>query len=269
MNHNKPAVHFADNYLLNPTNPVTVNLVGAGGTGSQVLTALARMNHSLVALGHPGLYVRMFDDDVVTRSNLGRQLFAPSELGMHKASALIARVNRFFGSNWKSIPHKYEAVEILREHLFANITISCVDTVKARYTIAAVLAKLNKQNSGPDQPIYWMDFGNAQYTGQVLLSTVQSVKQPPSKSYIAIGSLPSVTKAYGRLLKQAKEDDQPSCSMSEALAKQDLFINTCLSGLGASLLWNLFREGMTPYRGFFLNLKNFSTNPIAIVSPVK
>lgn len=269
MNTNKPAVHFAANYLLNPTNPVTINLVGAGGTGSQVLTALARMNHSLVALGHPGLYVRMFDDDVVTRSNLGRQLFAPSELGMHKASALIARVNRFFGSNWKSIPHKYEAAESLRAHIFANITISCVDTVKSRYTIAAVLSKLNKQNSGPDQPIYWMDFGNGQYTGQVLLSTVQSVKQPRSKTYTGVAALPFVTKAYSKLLKQAKEDNQPSCSMSEALAKQDLFINTSLSALGASLLWNLFREGITTYRGFFLNLKTFSTNPIAIISPVK
>ena len=67
----------------------------------------------------------------------------------------------------------------------------------------------------------------------------------------------------------AKKMISQASSMSEALAKQDLFINTSLSALGASLLWNLFREGMTPYRGFFLNLKNFSTNPIAIASPVK
>lgn len=261
-----PAVHIADNYLLNPTNPVTVNLIGAGGTGSQVLTALARMNHSLIALGHPGLYLRLFDDDLVTKSNLGRQLFAPSELGMHKAAALIARINRFFGSNWISIPHRYEVSDKLRSHLRANITISCVDTVKARFDIASVLSKLDKQNNGPSKSIYWMDFGNSRYTGQVLLSTVQSVKQPPSKIFRTVAQLPSVTKQYGRLLKQVKEDDQPSCSMSEALAKQDLFINTSLSALGASLLWNLFREGMTPHRGFFLNLKQFSSNPIPVTA---
>ena len=34
----KKRVHFTDNYLLNPQHPVTVNLIGAGGTGSQVLT---------------------------------------------------------------------------------------------------------------------------------------------------------------------------------------------------------------------------------------
>ena len=35
----KTKVHFTDNALINPTNPITVNLIGAGGTGSQVLPA--------------------------------------------------------------------------------------------------------------------------------------------------------------------------------------------------------------------------------------
>lgn len=264
MSTKKPIVHFTDNYLLNPTNPVTVNLIGAGGTGSQVLTALARMSHSLIALGHPGFYVRLFDDDVVTEANLGRQIFAHSELGMHKSAALIARVNRFFGSNWKSVASKYDWLPHLKEELFANITISCVDTVKARFTIATVLSKLERQNNGPYKLIYWMDFGNAKQSGQVIFSTVYPVKQPASEKYKTVGSLPTVTKLYREELKKMKEDDQPSCSMSEALAKQDLFINTSLSALGASLLWNLFREGMTSYRGFFLNLKQFSSNPIPI-----
>ncbi len=48
MNNNKIKVHFTDNYLINPTNPVTINLIGAGGTGSKVLTALMEMNYSLI-----------------------------------------------------------------------------------------------------------------------------------------------------------------------------------------------------------------------------
>ncbi len=40
----KPKVHFTDNDLLFPTNPIKVNLIGAGGTGSQMLMTLARMN---------------------------------------------------------------------------------------------------------------------------------------------------------------------------------------------------------------------------------
>jgi tRNA A37 threonylcarbamoyladenosine dehydratase len=92
----KTAVHFVDKSLLQPYNPVPVNLIGAGGSGSQMLTALARINYSLNQLDHPGLYVRIFDDDVVTPANQGRQLFCDAEVGQCKSSALINRVNRFF-----------------------------------------------------------------------------------------------------------------------------------------------------------------------------
>ncbi len=78
-------VHYIDNYLLNPQNPVTVNLIGAGGTGSQVLTNLARLDVTLRVLNHPGLFVTVYDPDVVTESNIGRQLFSSSDIGLNKA----------------------------------------------------------------------------------------------------------------------------------------------------------------------------------------
>ena len=59
MNTAKTAVHFTDNYLPNPTNPISVNLIGAGGTGSKVLTALMEINESLIALGHAGFQVHL------------------------------------------------------------------------------------------------------------------------------------------------------------------------------------------------------------------
>ena len=48
-------VHYTDSYLMNPQHPVTVNIIGAGGTGSQVLTGMARLDVTLRALGHPGV----------------------------------------------------------------------------------------------------------------------------------------------------------------------------------------------------------------------
>ena len=66
------------------------------------------------------------------------------------------------------------------------------------------------------------------------------------------------------LLASESTDNTPSCSLAEALAKQDLFINSSLANLGASLLWQLFREGMIFNRGFFLNLKEFRTLPLKI-----
>ena len=81
-------IHYTDRYLLNPHHPVTVFVIGAGGTGSQVATNLARMSIALQALGHPGLHLTVFDPDTVTEANIGRQLFSESELGLNKAVAL-------------------------------------------------------------------------------------------------------------------------------------------------------------------------------------
>jgi hypothetical protein len=49
----KPCVHIVEKTLLNPYNPIMINLIGAGGTGSQFLTALGRMNHALIEWGIP------------------------------------------------------------------------------------------------------------------------------------------------------------------------------------------------------------------------
>ena len=263
---NKTKVHFVDSALINPTNPVTVNLIGAGGTGSQVLTALARMNHALSELNHAGLSVRLWDDDVISEANLGRQLFAESELGLHKSVALINRTNRFFGTNWKAETQKFEKNGLgkLKSNMKSEIYISCVDSVKSRFDIAEILNEL-KIDKGyyRNQCKYWIDFGNSQFTGQVLLSSIGNIKQPKSQIYETVENLPFITEEFGELLKISKaEDNTPSCSLAEALEKQDLFINSSLAQMGSSLLWSLFSNGLTENRGFFLNLKNFHSKPI-------
>lgn len=267
MNTEKTKVHFMDNYLINPTNPISVNLIGAGGTGSKVLTALMEMNHSLIELGHAGLQVRLWDDDSITSANLGRQRFAQSETGLYKSVSLINRANRWSGTNWKAETVKFEKDKFgrLPENAKAIITITCVDNVQARFGVAEILKDMSACRNYSDTPKYWLDFGNSQHTGQVLLSTVTEIKQPSSEKYQTVASLPMVTDEFAELLQQSEEqDDTPSCSLSEALKKQDLFINSSLAQMGCSLLWGLFRNGMTQYRGFFLNLKDFRSQPIKI-----
>ena len=263
----KTKIHFTDIDLINPTNPILVNLIGAGGTGSKVLTALMEMNHSLIELGHAGLQIRLWDDDVITQANLGRQRFAECEIGLYKSVALINRANRFSGTNWKSETAQFEKdyLDKLPEKAGSSIYISCVDSVKARFEIADILKILNNGKAYSNRPRYWLDFGNSQHTGQVLLSTIGNIQQPNSERFETVASLPLVTDEFGELLKQSEEqDDTPSCSLAEALEKQDLFINSSLAQMGCSLLWNLFRYGMTEYRGFFHNLKDFRTHPVKV-----
>ncbi len=267
MNTEKTKVHFTDNHLINPTNPIAVNVIGAGGTGSKLIIALLEMNHSLIELGHAGLFVRLWDDDVITNANLGRQRFAECETGLYKSVALINRANRWAGTNWKAESRKFEkdSLDRLPDNAGASIYISCVDSVKSRFEIADILGRLSNGKAYSNRPRYWLDFGNNQHTGQVLLSTIGTIKQPNSQKYETVASLPMVTEEFGELLKQSEhQDNTPSCSLAEALEKQDLYINSSLTQMGCSLLWGLFRNGMTPYRGFFHNLKDFRTHPIKV-----
>lgn len=263
----KTRVHFTDQYLLDPTNPIELNLIGAGGTGSKVLTALLEMNHSLNELGHAGLMVRLWDNDIVSGANLGRQRFAESEQGLYKSVALINRANRWAGTNWKAETTKFQrdALGKLPKNAQANIFISCVDTVQSRFEIAEMLMGMDRRYMYRNSPKYWLDFGNGKFTGQAILATVGKLQQPKSEKYEPIDHLPFVTEEFGDLLKQSEtEDDTPSCSLAEALEKQDLFINSALAQLGCSLLWSLFRNGMTENRGVFLNLKDFHSQALKV-----
>lgn len=249
--------HYTENYLLNPQHKVTVNLIGLGGTGSHVLTALARLNEALIAFGHPGLHVYAYDGDIVTMANVGRQMFSAADAGLNKALVLVQRVNRYFGYEWEAIPHHYSG------HDKANITISCVDTVATRLELGSWL-KNGITNDPIGQLLYWLDFGNLQKTGQVVLGTLANVKQPTSNEYKSVSKLPTVVKLFPQLKKLKEVDATPSCSLAQALGKQDLFINSTLAQLGMNILWKLFREGRISHHGCFLNLDTMSVNPIKI-----
>jgi PRTRC genetic system ThiF family protein len=171
------------------------------------------------------------------------------------------------GTNWKAETMKFEkdSLDKLPNNTGASIYISCVDSVKARFGIAEILRMQDNRRHHRDIPKYWLDFGNSQHTGQVILSTIGEIKQPNSEKYETVSSLPFVTEEFGELLMQSEQhDNSPSCSLAEALEKQDLFINSALAQMGVSLLWGLFRNGMTDTRGFFLNLKNFHSQPLKI-----
>lgn len=251
-------VHYIDPYLLNPPHKVTVDLIGLGGTGSQMLTALARINESLVATGHPGLHVRSWDSDIVTQANIGRQLFSPADLGINKAVVLTGRVNRYFGYEWEAVPTLYKSSEA------SNLTISCIDTAIGRVMLGMKIEGHKRKGAAAvDRRIYWLDMGNLQKTGQVVLGTINPIKQPKTSEKTA-AVLKTVTKKFPQL-KRIKEVDQgPSCSLADALNKQDLFINSTIAQFGANMIWKLFRDGKLRYHGCYLNLESLIVNPIKI-----
>ena len=244
-------VHYIDNYLINPQHPVTVNLIGAGGTGSQVLTCLARLDTALRGLGHPGLFITVYDS---------------SDIGLNKAQCLVTRMNNFFGNDWKAVPDIYPAaLKDARRDNLANITITCTDNIKSRLDLWNILKAVPvSEYRSHETPLYWMDFGNTQDTGQVILGTVpKKIKQPASKLYETVESLKVITR-YVKYARVKEKDSGPSCSLAEALEKQDLFINSTLAQLGCNILWKMFRNGMIEHHGLYLNLSTMKVNPIGV-----
>lgn len=263
---NRPFVHFLAHELRNLPHPVTVNVIGAGGTGSHVVTLLADTSYVLNELGHPGFYVTLYDDDKITQPNIGKQRFSPVEVGMYKAEAIIGRINRYYGYDWTACVGRYCAalVKAKKEEAMAQITISCVDEVAPRFEINKILRGITSSFvHAPRKPLYWIDCGNANYTGQVILSTVGRVKQPDRmKGCQTVSYIPSVTEQYGHLLVELP--DTPSCSTWEALQKQDLFINRSVATTAVRMLRELLIKMQIVSRGCVINHRTGQEMPIQL-----
>jgi PRTRC genetic system ThiF family protein len=210
-----------------------IDLIGAGGSGSQMLTGLARINLALRALRLPEFRVTVFDPDKVTEANVGRQLFSPADIGQYKANVLVHRLNAFFGTQWDAECRLWEK----NRYREAELVIGCVDTGHARRLIGKAL-NLDQQ--------YWLDLGNDTQWGQVILGG---------------NGLPSVLDRHPGLGKR-KETNTPSCSLAAALEKQDLFVNQAVTTWALHLLWTLLRHRQLAHCGYYINLQTGRVSPV-------
>jgi len=78
--------------------------------------------------------------------------------------------------------------------------------------------------------------------------------------------LPTVTDLYPSIMDETipEDDDGPSCSLAEALERQDLFIGQTIATFGLQLLWSLFRNGGVDHHGYFVNLKAGRVTPLPV-----
>ncbi|TRZ65146.1 MAG: PRTRC system ThiF family protein [Rhodocyclaceae bacterium] len=247
--------------MIHVTNPallqhqVNVSVVGAGGTGSQILTGLAQLHTAMLSLGHPGgLSVTVWDDDLVSVANVGRQMFFPSDVGMPKATVLVHRLNMTMGTNWKAEVQKIGGGS--KRHIPSgndDIVIGCVDNRKGR---AAILAYCRSVGGA-----YWLDIGNREDDGQAVLGMVY-----PNHRKNDVDRLPHVADLFPEIIDVNADDtdNAPSCSLAEALEKQSLLINRGVSLWALNLLWQMFRYGQIEYHGVFVNLKTGRSNPLGI-----
>lgn len=222
-------------YKYNGQGKTTVTVAGCGGNGSQMLISLARMDLALRNLGGEGLSVTAYDPDTVSSANAGRQSFYSCDIGRNKAEVLAERLSLCFrGFQITGFAKPFE-----KSSYSGDFLITCVDSREARRKIFAASHR-----------IYHMDCGNGANHGQVILGNGQDLPWPE--------------KVLPDLIAKGVEDNTPSCSMAEALEKQDLFVNDFAVRIASAILWDLFRHGGTDIRGAFYSLDPVTVNPIKI-----
>ena len=110
-----------------------------------------------------------------------------------------------------------------------------------------------------------MDLGNSQAAGQFIIGTCEGITQPQrSKTVFPIRELPTIFEKFPDFRNQKTKATGPSCSLAEALKKQDLFINSFLVQVAMGTLWKMFREGKIKHHGAFVNLQTLDIAPINI-----
>lgn len=224
-------------------HPMKVLLIGAGGNGAEFFDGLMRLHQALIALGGAGLHVTVIDDDEVSPSNIVRQRFWPHEVGTNKAVALAQRTNMLMGTAWDARPIRYDG-----QGIHADLVVTAVDNLESR---RLVLKHTNEQT-------LWLDMGCDRDRGQVILGRMGD-KTLASEWPNAVAHFPEML--------ERKDNNRPSCSAAESLARQDLMINQTVAGAAINLLWKMLRTGQADYNGVMIDLAEGDQTAIPFMQP--
>ncbi len=234
---------------------LNVALVGAGGTGGEVFDSLTRLDAGIRALGHSGLTVTVYDADIVEPHNIGRQRFSAADVGQYKALTLTHRANLFYGLDWKAVPRFFKPG---KDTAGFDLVITCTDKARFRAQLGQRAAKKRDNSRGSSTPRLWLDFGNGAKQGQCVLGHLDSTPATPFW-------LPNVFDLYPNLSDRTlDEDSAPRCSLADALAHQDLFVNTCLARMGMNLIWQLLTNGWIDRHGVRVDVGSLSATPMLV-----
>ena len=227
-----PSVDRTLNYEIIHACPVVVPLtetiefwvVGCGGTGSFLVQLLCRVLQHLIHQGKRSSLV-LVDPDQVEVKNLTRQCFCQAEVGLNKAEALAARYGMAFGLPIRAIAQPFRSNMIARNYNTLTVLMGCVDNAKAR----ASLAKALEFNYDCSPRVWWIDGGNGDRFGQVLVgSSLSNVPKDYEFSELGCIWLPAPSVQAPELLISRPEehsDNRLSCAELAMLNAQGLMVN--------------------------------------------
>lgn len=251
--HIEKPVRTAPRLFMNGERTLDVLMIGAGGNGSELFDSLVKLHHALVTLGGKGLNITLMDDDTVSESNVVRQRFWPHEAGQNKAIALVHRANLMMGTGWTALPERFTERTVLNRR--PDLVITAVDNLAARRTVNsyftatahpaldAVGRPTTRQNS---IETFWLDLGCTKDKAQMVLGRFSNTR--------LTDEWPNVMAHFPDVATREDDDNEPSCSAAESLARQDLMINQAVANAATNLLWKVMREGKARFNGTMIDL---------------
>ena len=214
-------------------------LVGCGGNGSHMAKSIAQICHLLIEQGRK-VKATFYDPDVVEEKNIPRQDFYRPEMGLNKAQVLAARWSMRLGVPITGVDKAFSAVELnkLQDWKSLVILVGCVDNHVGRQAMAKCLES-NQMDQAPK--IWWLDLGNTESAGQVVLGSANSVQALYSAFNLAdhCTHLPSPALVYPNLLEPRPEhvpNAHLSCAELAMLNAQSQGVNLQCAEIGTDYL---------------------------------
>lgn len=217
-----PAIPF-----VRPDAPITIVLVGCGGTGSFIANGLARLAAHCRMSGGPQLTLLFMDGDRVEPKNIGRQWFCAAEVGRNKAETLADRLNAALGLNIQAHPMMLSELGGLPQRAGGHygIIIGAVDGAEGRKGIVREFA-INHWH-------LWIDSGNHEHSGQVVAGT--ATERARLRGAFRLGgvcaALPAPSLVYPDLLKTAPIRPRQDCAAAMEDNAQGLCVNQMMASI--------------------------------------
>lgn len=213
-----------------------ITVVGCGGTGAFVADGLCRL-----LIGRPNA-ITLIDMDRVEEHNLGRQAFYECDLGRFKSETLAERL----ATNYRR-EVGYSVYPIQQCHHTGRWVIGCVDKPEPRSHLEKYL---NNQ-------IWWLDAGNGEYSGQVLIGNSKSgnLKNAFDAQTRICGRLPYPSVQQPALLApETKPRQARDCAQRVAADEQSPVINQAMAALVLQFV-SFLLKGELSWMGAYLDLK--------------
>lgn len=226
-------------------------VVGAGGTGSFAIPAIARLIYEVRQQLNKPVDLLIVDPDVVESGNIPRSNFCAAEVGRFKARTLAERIVLAWGIETQFSCEKFDPEKHLKSSTsdYRSLTViaGCVDNHLARRDIHQAIEEFGRNGSSDAPNLWWIDGGNGRSSGQVILGS-NTKRTKPEQHFTGTSicrSLPAPSVLHPDLLQTEKtsvpdRSEGLSCPDRVRLGEQSLNINQRVAVEMADMLTAMF-----------------------------